>query len=271
MSFTLSECIDVERPGKVQKALNILNMAHFDMGYEPPFEYDFASLPEKGYHKPYAWGYGIPDIDGLVIMGNDRKNGVGIEFQGRFCAKYPDLVKQLASYFRAVVTRIDIALDVDSSLTPYEAVRGHSAQTVSYSDSKSGQTIYLGSPKSELMARVYKYNEPHPRAGLLRSEIVYRRQHAKAVCDLILAGHSLENIIMPFFLARDMTFFSDLLRVFGASPMKPKIERGQTDKKADKRLRWLAVQVAPAIQKMIDAGISLNEILIALKIPFKNQ
>jgi len=79
------------------------------------------------------------------------------------------------------VTRLDIATDIETDTDPRDFVlarvgaRLKSHQTVV---SPSGVTCYLGSPKSDRFARVYRYHEPHERAGLLRVEMVFRKQQA---------------------------------------------------------------------------------------------
>jgi len=50
-----------------------------------------------------------------------------------------------------------------------------------YQKSETGETCYVGSQKSDRYARVYRYNEPHPRAHLLRIEHVFRKDYAKLV------------------------------------------------------------------------------------------
>lgn len=80
------------------------------------------------------------------------------------------------------ITRIDIATDIETGTRPSEFVGqlNHARMTArGFQKSKTGETCYVGSQKSDRYARVYRYEPPHPRAKLLRVECVFRREQAK--------------------------------------------------------------------------------------------
>jgi len=87
----------------------------------------------------------------------------------------------------ARVTRIDIACDIETDVKPLDFVSKTSHERMRTSGhyiSETGETCYVGSQKSDRFARVYRYNEPHPRAALLRVEHVFRREQAKIFARL---------------------------------------------------------------------------------------
>jgi len=268
VTFTLTG-LDLENQRtRVMSAINELNRAHFEMGFEPPFDWDFSEFKITGHHKPYAWAFSPPNIKGLVVMGSDRRSEVAIELQGQFCALYPDMALRLAGWFHKALTRLDVACDIETSMTPELATKGHTSKTVSVSSSLSGDTVYLGSPKSEYMARIYRYAHPHPRSGLLRSEIVYRRDYAKELGKQIFEGVNLQNVVAQYWNSRNLRHLI-ATAVFPAQgvPVKVSVARSNASKTADKRLLWLTRQIAPALAKMKQEGIELDEIIRALGLP----
>lgn len=87
-------------------------------------------------------------------------------------------------------SRVDIAVDIETDICPKDFAETRSNdrfQSFSHWNSVQGQTSYVGSMKSERYARVYRYNEPHPRAGLLRVEHVFRRLYAKQLAARLLS------------------------------------------------------------------------------------
>lgn len=268
VTFTLTG-LDLENQRtRVMSAIDVLNGAHFEMGYELPFDWDFSEFKMVGHHKPYAWAFSPPNLKGLVIMGSERRSEVAIELQGQFCSIYPEMALRLAGWFNRALTRLDVACDIETSMSPELAVSGHTSKTVSVANSISGDTVYLGSPKSEYMARIYRYAHPHPRSGLLRSEIVYRRDFAKALGKQIFEGVNLQNVVAQYWHSRNLQHLIKVA-VFPVEgvPVKVSVARSNSSKTADKRLLWLTRQIAPALAKMKGEGIELDEIIRALGLP----
>jgi hypothetical protein len=95
------------------------------------------------------------------------------------------------------ITRLDVACDFETDVKPAEfAVLRDGKRFQAHGEvvSPTGETYYVGSLKSERFARVYRYNPPHPRAGLLRVEHVFRKESARLAVDY-LGGHSPEEWI----------------------------------------------------------------------------
>lgn len=265
LSFTLKGLDLTDTRSRVMSALEVLNVAHEEMGFERPFTWDFWQLKEHPHHKPYAFGFSPDGVKGLVIMGSLKRSEVMIELQGQFCAVYPDMALRLCAYFREVLTRVDVACDIETAVRPEFAVRGHNSKTVSHALSDSGETVYIGSAKSEYMARIYRYNPPHPRSDLLRSEIVYRREHAKKLGYMLSQGENLVSVVRGFWKSRNLHNLDHIAR-FGSTSetVKVSVQRPNSDKTMDKRLRWLITQINPALEKMLSGGVTLDEIMRAL-------
>jgi len=265
VAFTLTGLDLTNQQTRVMSAIEVLNIAHEMLGYERPFNFEFWQLQKSAHHKPYSWGFSIPDVKGLVIMGSDRRQEVSIELQGQFCAVYENMALNMAVYFQKVVTRLDVACDINTGMLPSRAVRGHKSKTVSESISQSGETVYLGSPKSEYMARIYRYNKPHPRSDLLRSEIVYRRDYAKKLARMLSNGETLENVVLGYWNQQGLNELLSLVTFeSNGTPVKISVPRDVSDKTMDKRRRWLLTQVAPALAKMHAEGVTIDQIIECL-------
>lgn len=149
------------------------------------------------------------------------------------------------------LTRIDIAADIRTEISPTEFVRQAESKrwrSRSTITSETGQTEYVGSRKSERFARVYRYAAPHPRSDVLRVEMVNRKGYAKAMGQFVVE-HGLVSAA------------EHLTSVYGwESPLwhfqavKHDIETYRADRPQSKTVRWLIAQVAPAFKRLVDDG-----------------
>lgn len=148
------------------------------------------------------------------------------------------------------LTRVDIATDILTDLDPQEFVdartnkRHKSTET---SISPTGTTCYVGSRRSDRFARVYRYAYPHPRAGLLRVELVYRGEQSKA-----LARTWLEH-------GNDETAARAGNQYGWAHPSweprsTEKIEAWRPDRTTHNKMHWYHSQVKPAIRALVAQG-----------------
>lgn len=131
-----------------------------------------------------------------------------------------------------------------------------------------GDTLYVGvRGKKSKFLRVYdKYRESgrlHEFEYAWRYEAELTDVHAReAVGQLLDGGTSTSAVfalVQSYFAERGIT----LPPVVAAAP----IDRGSLPKdetSIDRRLRWLSAQVAPAIEKMIGQGATLEQVLEAL-------
>lgn len=115
-----------------------------------------------------------------------------VELAGKACDTFDaaDLLYPLISNTAERTTRIDFAVDIDTTEDPraFSAFRNSKAfKSSGEQRTPSGRTNYVGGRKGQRMARVYRYEPPHPRSHLLRVEAEYKGNAAKAA-----AGHLLE-------------------------------------------------------------------------------
>jgi len=164
------------------------------------------------------------------------------------------LLDLLGLYYQDI-TRIDIALDYPEGITPKDIVGD--AKINGMYDTKSGITYYLGSPKSDVMLRVYMYHPPHPRANVTRAEFVFRRYASKTIALAVASGDGdgLKATIEKFAKRKgiDMGLGDATLALVLGKPKDAPTMAG--------RVVWLKTQVRPAIADMIDAGIDTMTIL----------
>lgn len=141
---------------------------------------------------PYTYAWEWKD-DHVTVYASENLNHFTVEVSGQGCEKLlkAEALQSLLERVVERVTRIDVACDIETPVTPSEFVQevAHKRMQASgYQKSNTGETCYVGSQKSERYARVYRYNNPHPRAHLLRVEHVFRRDHAKIVARAIVGG-----------------------------------------------------------------------------------
>ena len=148
----------------------------------------------KPYSRALSWG-------GVSVLYNPSIPHALIEISGSGCTAIGQdaLLELLQGSHKALerLTRLDIALDIETPVKPSEiASQGYSKRFESHNHnvSPTGETYYVGSPKSDRYCRIYRYNPPHPRAHLLRFEYVTRRETAKATARHILE-HGLQSAL----------------------------------------------------------------------------
>lgn len=211
----------------------------------------FGTAKSGGGRAPYSkslrW-------DGLALWYGSH--GVLYEFTGLGCRKLYGNLDLFSFFLRQKVNRLDIAIDYTDGTTMSSIVAG--ADYSSHILSSTGETYYFGSPKSDVMVRVYRYNPPHDRAGIPRVEYVFRRDYAQRVATAILDGDN-EAIIAGLAKIADRRRLN--IHVDRASmTAKPMRLWDGMAKSTSKTETWLKKQVRPAIQKLIDNGATQEEI-----------
>lgn len=120
-----------------------------------------------------------------------------LELSGQWCKANAQHLPILLKDFAEWVKRIDLAVDMETSVTPLEfdeKVSTERIKTRSRMQSSTGQTVYIGSRSSERFCRVYRYFPPHPRAHLLRAEFQLKGEYANAYAEEIAAGVTLNSL-----------------------------------------------------------------------------
>jgi DNA relaxase NicK len=111
--------------------------------------------------------------------------------------------------------------------------------------SEDGHTRYIGSWEGERFARVYRYHEPHPRAKLLRAEVVLRGDYAKQAAAIWIAEGEVAATIAAH---KPFKWQSDLWQPEIAT--ESKIVSKRSDKESAGTLRWANGDVAAAIARL---------------------
>lgn len=87
-------------------------------------------------------------------------------------------------------TRIDFAVDIFTDCDPRDFSASRNSTSFKSSGevrTPSGRTNYVGGRASDRMARVYRYEPPHPRSEYLRVEAEYKHDAAKAAAQHLIA------------------------------------------------------------------------------------
>jgi hypothetical protein len=212
------------------------------------------NFPHGQNRAPYRYCFQSPEV-GLFIHCGPGREEVLFEITGRGCGRLDGsghlLSLIIATHLRA--TRIDVALDIINEIDPELVVAaGYSKRFTSGGTqrSKTGVTCYVGSMRSDLMARVYRYAPPHPRAAALRVEHVFRRNRAKGLAGAIADGLTVEgalNSAMSSF-GWEHPLLLDAVSKGGPLPTLP------SAKAQSNRVWWLFQQVAPAVATALHDG-----------------
>jgi len=180
------------------------------------------------------------------------------EFSGQGCEmlRQANYLEPVLWTFRERMTRLDVAVDCDEDVHPREFVDAGVSKVFSTRGefySETGQTIYIGSQKSERFARVYRYYPPHPRSHLLRVEHVLRRQYAKmfaqVICEASLA-YAVQSLGKSFEWAHPLWKPEDVSAT-RLSAGRPERSMGGTE-------IWLIKQAAPAFRKLVQQGVIVD-------------
>jgi len=202
---------------------------------------------------PYTDAWKSKD-GGITLFASETLSHCCIEISGQGCETLisKGLLGKVLHCVQSRVTRIDIACDIETDCRPQEfvGVTTHERMRASgYQTSETGETCYVGSQKSDRYARVYRYNDPHPRSHLLRIEHVFRREYAKVVAEKCA-----ENNIDAIAVASG--------RAFGwahAEWQPEKMDDASIQISHDRREQgntvfWLVNSVAPAFKRLCANG-----------------
>jgi len=203
---------------------------------------------------PYtdAW---VMKGQGVTLFASPNLTHACIEISGQGCEMLLDPENTLGKVIFAAkerVTRIDVAVDIETAVRPLEfvgEVKHERMRTSGHVVSDTGETCYVGSQKSERYARVYRYNAPHPRAHLLRVEHVYRKDYAKKVASAI-SENGMESIARASGDAFGWSHSIWQTDVVDSADISVTRERGN----AGSTVYWLVNSVAPAFRRLCENG-----------------
>jgi len=202
----------------------------------------------------------------ITLSWGETNSHILVELAGKACNNF-DAIDTLIPLIHATsdrASRIDFSVDIECETDPIEFIQSRSNKSFKSSGSKrspTGRTEYIGGRTSERMARVYRYNPPHPRHKFLRAEAEYKGGAAKAA-----SKHLLEVGILQACL--------DAHQPFGWTHSQWKPDAGTATKIAytsykpadASTVRWLYDSVATAARKAAKKGIiDLDEWIAYIK------
>ena len=128
------------------------------------------------------------DATGIALSYGKTNAHILVEFSGFTCNNLDaeGILDNVIQQTHSRCSRIDFAVDIECTTDPKEFIEQRGNKSFKSSGNKispSGRTYYLGGRTSERMARVYRYNAPHPRSHLLRVEAEYKGDAAKAAAE----------------------------------------------------------------------------------------
>lgn len=244
----LSLTLPVEKTTHEQQARDNMLTAIYNSDEEFAFwlfqqEKRYAS-PRRPYCIARQWGH-------IIAFAGINIDHCLLELSGQACEKLRsvNLLDNVLSIKKARFTRIDVAIDIPD-ITPDEIIKeGYSDRfrTHSRMSSDTGITHYVGSPKSERYARVYRYNEPHPRSSLCRIEMVHRKRYARIIHEEIMTN----GLMTAGIKALSSYEFSH-----NAVPTDETqaLDTVAIIKGDQKTVYWLIAQVAPAFRRLVLDG-----------------
>ena len=180
---------------------------------------------------------------------------VFVECAGKSCNNL-DAVNALDAIIKATcdrATRIDFAVDIETDADPisFSAFRNSpSFKSSGQIISPTGRTGYVGGRKSDRMARVYRYEPPHPRSKFLRVEAEYKHNAAKSA-----AKHYLEVGLVQASIDAHSPFqwLSAAWTPEVVSSSKIAYKAYRPDNAST--VRWLYGDVITALSKAVKSGI----------------
>jgi len=153
--------------------------------------FDDTEVKHEGGRAPYAHGASMHNGVLVVYWGGRLNHGlVQIHGQGMDFVRSKGIETDVLLVASERVTRIDIATDIPTDVTPsaFVAQRTSKKQQANASvHSATGDTEYVGGRTSQRFARVYRYNPPHPRSNVLRIEHEIKGTLAKTVVPEIVS------------------------------------------------------------------------------------
>lgn len=222
-----------------------------------PVELAGQHKPEKServHQNPYRHGaqwhtgfrifWGGHDTLLAVLTGRGCKNVDTIAYIKRMMSD-----EGMWSFVR--LTRLDIACDYDTDITPFDAVSkwriNARIKTRNVNNSQSGQTFYVGHKSSDRFCRVYRYHPPHPRSKSLRVEFEFHKNVAEKVLKPVLLGQ--RTIGDVYHTAWSKTFHESPDSEFKEVDISRSSERNDAS-----TVVWLHKQVVPALARLLDSG-----------------
>lgn len=219
---------------------------------EPLFDWRSPEiLTGKGFYASLV----IDKATGARLSWGDVNSHVFIELTGIACEalRTAGVFHLLLPVIAKRVSRIDLSGDTETELQPEHVIGSFyrdNDMTYSLINTDDGQTVYIGSRKSEKFLRVYRYREPHPRAALLRVEFELKGDRAKQTADEIMS-----NGIVQTFQKYANGYKWDTDALFDETWTEGKLKARKYDRDKGGALLWILEQVKPALVRAHREGL----------------
>jgi hypothetical protein len=235
----------------VQRALNIFS--DFSGEWASPIRdrHGWELYKAKGFYHTRVFH---ADSKISVSFGNVNAH-VYVEIGGQACdyVRREGSIKDLLQRIGTRASRLDFAVDMETEMSVRQFIVNRQGQAFKAGGdifSEDGETSYVGSWKGERFARVYRYHEPHPRAKLLRAEVVLRGSYAKQAVEIVLA----EGEVAAALVAHKP--FNWTSPVWQPSVVtQSRIVSQRSDKQDAGTVRWLMGDVVSAVVKNHNNGL----------------
>lgn len=212
-----------------------------------------AHVPHGG-RAPYTHSWTFLD-GGVSIFASPVVPHALVEISGKgLTALYgKDIASEVLSLVAPRLSRIDIAHDIETETRPIEFCSQRSGKKFSSRSevvSQSGETVYIGSKKSDRYARVYRYNPPHPRAHLLRIEYCIKGMQSRVTAQNVLE-HGIEAVNAA--LKDQFGWQHPVIILTGNAEID--LVSWRPERREGKTVSWLYGTVARSVVKLHRAGI----------------
>lgn len=207
---------------------------------------------EVGKMSVFDRGIRFPDI-GATYYEGEKSNVSLLQFSGEGCEWLRETgnMSTLLSDWADRSTRIDIAMDYETDVEPYDFARCASNQRfklTQHIERQSGVTWYRGSRESDRFARIYRYRSPHPRSGFMRCEYQLRNKEAKAITALA-SNEGAHSVGLGLHATFGWTH-----PIAMEVPKNPSLRSVPRPETKGNTVFWLYKQVLPALRKSAEKG-----------------
>lgn len=209
--------------------------------------------------QPYKWRIANTDTKVTLSWGHVNPH-IYVEISGQACQNISAgrKLEELAEQECMRASRIDFAMDIETDVQPADFIvnmDGKRFKSRSNITSENGNTVYIGSRKSERLCRIYRYHAPHPRHKLLRVEVELKGEAAKLAASEVNRRGLIETV-------------KEVNRPFGWShPLweqqdgdAPRIAARAARKERANTVRWIYGSVSDALRRSIlDGSLDLQQ------------
>lgn len=242
--------------GQPRDEVEVVNFLD-EWGLMPLFNFEqFVSLPAW---KPFKNAYGNSVCR---VQWRDSDAWSSFSITGKGCQVVRGALSRFIGENRERVTRIDIAQDAtfETSFSPVKHAQKVKSRTRSIIESDTGETLYIGSRKSASFVRVYRYNEPHERAGITRIEAEFKSDYARSVASVVADDGVNAPSLVAWIVRKTATEGYRIWHGLHDSETKPM--RANRKPGQDGYTKWLRQAALPAVRRALREGlITMGDVL----------